>query len=136
MSQDTRVEPLSDGNPEPDRRQHQRRQGDVDVVTRIEFEERLIAFRNSTVESVNTRFQLLGDQILTKLDDLDRSIKNGFPNGDQAEHRREHERQIKIAEDRQELYRQVREKVITSGIWGFLVLLGLASWEFIKKNIQ
>jgi hypothetical protein len=104
-------------------------------ITKGEFEERLTMLRNDTIDGVNIRFELLGSQILSKLDDLDTSIKNGFPDGDAAEHRRAHERTIEIEKERAELYKSIKEKIITSVVWGLLVLLGLASWEFIKQSI-
>lgn len=137
MSTDPRPNPQPPDTPPvgpPDRRNRSR--DDSEPVTRGELEEKFTYFRNSTIENVNARFQLLGDQILTKLDTLDNSIKSGFPGGDAAEHRKAHERQIKIEEERAELFKSIREKIITSGIWGLLVLLGLASWEFIKQSVK
>ena len=118
-----------------DRRQIQR-EGDNDILTKGEFERRLQAFRHSTAEAINTRFSLLEEKILEKLEELDKTLKSGFPHGDPIEHRKDHETKIKLDNEKAALYKTIREKVISSAVWGMLVLIGLAIWEYIKAGVQ
>ena len=112
------------------------RDGDDDVLTKGEFEKRLAAFRHSTSEAINTRFAILEEKILEKLEALDETLKSGFPHGDPVEHRKDHETKIKLDNERAALYKTIREKVITSAVWGMLAMIGLAVWEYIKANVH
>lgn len=101
-------------------------------ITREEFEKRMASYKHATVEIINTRFISFEDKVLSRLDTIDKTLKSGFVDGNPEEHRRDHELRIKIDNEKHELYKTVREKIITSSVWGMLVLIGLAAWEYIK----
>lgn len=105
-------------------------------LTKAEFEKRLSLFKHQTAEAINTRFALLEEKIIEKLNDLDKTLKSGFPNGDPVEHRKDHETKIKLDNERANLYKQIREKLITSAVWGMIVMIALAVWEYIKQNVH
>jgi hypothetical protein len=81
------------------------RERDDDLLTKGEFEKRLSAFRHSTAEAINTRFSLLEEKIIEKLDELDKTLKSGFPHGNPDEHRRDHETEIKLKNEKAALYK-------------------------------
>lgn len=116
-----------------ERRQEPRREHDS--LTKQEFEKRLAIFRHSTTEQINTRFIVLEEKIISKLSEIDKTLKSGFPNGDPVEHRRDHETEIKMKLAKEELFKSVREKVITSGVWGIILLICFAVWEYIKQSV-
>lgn len=103
-------------------------------ITRDEFEKRLASQKHAVVEIINTRFTVFEDKVLERLDKIDSTLKSGFVNGNPDEHRRDHELRIKIDNERRELYKVIREKIISSSVWGMLVLIALASWEYIKMK--
>ncbi len=109
---------------------------DLDILTKREFEERLAAFRLATADAINSRFELLEKRIIEKLEELNKTLLSGFPNGDPVEHRKDHETSIKLDNDKKELYKNIREKVITSAVWGMVVMIGLAVWEYIKVGLN
>lgn len=117
-----------------DRRQTPR-ENDDEPLTKGEFEKRISSFRHYTAEAINTRFALFEEKILERIDELDRQMKAGFPDGDPDLHRKDHETRIRLDNEKAELYKSVREKVITSGIWGAFVLILMALWEYAKSNI-
>ena len=109
---------------------------DMEILTKREFEERLSAFRSSTADAINTRFELLEKRIIEKLEELNKILLSGFPNGDPVEHRKDHETNIKLDNEKNELYKNVREKVITSAVWGMVVMISLALWEYLKEGLS
>lgn len=117
-----------------DRRQVNRDGGEL--LTKAEFEKILTTFRQSTAEPINNRFSILEEKIIDMLDNLDKTLKSGFPDGDLAEHRRDHEIKIKFENERATLYKQIREKVITSAVWGMFGMIALAVWEYIKQSVH
>ena len=109
---------------------------DMEILTKREFEERLSAFRLSTADAINTRFELLEKRIIEKLEELNKTLLSGFPNDDPVEHRKDHETNIKLDNEKNELYKNVREKVITSAVWGMVVMISLALWEYLKEGLS
>lgn len=109
---------------------------DMEILTKREFEERLSAFRSSTADAINTRFELLEKRIIEKLEELNKTLLSGFPNSDPVEHRKDHETNIKLDNEKNELYKNVREKVITSAVWGMVVMISLALWEYLKEGLS
>lgn len=117
-----------------DRRQ-EKRANDNEPLTKGEFEKRIAGFRHYTAEAINTRFALFEEKLLSRIEELDKTLKSGFPDGDPDNHRRDHETRIRLENEKAELYKSVREKVIASGVWGMCVLLAMAIWEYIKANV-
>ena len=109
---------------------------DDEPLTRGEFEKRIAGFRHYTAEAINNRFAMFEEKLLSRIEELDATLKSGFPNGDPDIHRKDHETKIRLDNEKAELYKSVREKVITSGVWGMFVLLAMAIWEYLKTNIQ
>lgn len=117
-------------------RRTQKRPNDDEPLTTGEFEKRIAGFGHYTAETINTRFAVFEEKILERIEDLDKTLKSGFPGGDPDNHRRDHETRIRLENEKAELYKSIREKVITSGVWGMFVLLAMAIWEYIKTNVQ
>lgn len=59
-----------------------------------------------------------------------------FPNGDHVGHCRYHELMIQEIEDRRRLIGAVREKTISGLVWAGLVVLALALWSWVKKQVH
>lgn len=116
-------------------RRSDKRPDDDEPLTRGEFEKRIAGFRHYTAEAINTRFATFEEKLLSRIEELDATLKSGFPDGDPDLHRKDHETKIRLDNEKAELYKSVREKVITSGVWGMFVLLAMAIWEYLKSNI-
>ena len=86
-------------------RRTQKRPNDDEPLTTGEFEKRIAGFGHYTAETINTRFAVFEEKILERIEDLDKTLKSGFPDGDLAEHRRDHEIQIKFENERATLYK-------------------------------
>ena len=63
------------------------------------------------------------------------NIQKGFPGGDPESHRRYHETQISILEEKRKLRQAISEKTISGIIWSLIVFLGVAIWTAIKHQI-
>lgn len=70
-------------------------------------------------------------QTNTKLAD----ISKGFPGGDADAHRRYHETQIALVEEKRKLRIAISEKTISGIIWSAIVFVGIAAWTAIKQHI-
>lgn len=117
-------------------RRVEKRPHDDEPLTRGEFEKRIAGFRHYTAEAINTRFAIFEEKLIEKIEELDNTLKSGFPEGDPDLHRKEHETKLRLDNERAELYKSVREKIITSGVWGMFVLLAMAIWEYLKSSIS
>lgn len=68
--------------------------------------------------------------------DLERVVKQGFPDGDPDGHRRYHEAEIKAAEERAKFWAQMRIEGAKWAGLGALAFAASAAWhEFIKNTI-
>lgn len=103
---------VTDGSGDPNR-----------PVTKAELHEALRDHRHSTREFIGTKFA-----------ELEEMIRDGFPYGDPASHRKVHEVLIDKAEKRQAFWRNVWEKVATGGIYAALVAVGTAVWQYVKSE--
>jgi hypothetical protein len=61
---------------------------------------------------------------------------SGFPGEDPDGHRRYHEAKIKLTEERAELYKAVRERLVSGVAWGALVGIGMLIWWFVTHIPQ
>lgn len=68
--------------------------------------------------------------------DLKAYIATGYPDGDPVGHRMAHEKGIRDAERWERLKTSVAEKLLTGGVWGLLLFVGLAVWETLKREAQ
>ena len=85
-----------------DRRQ-EKRANDDEPLTKGEFERRIAGFRHYTAEAINTRFALFEEKLLSRIEELDKTLKSGFPEGDPDNHRRDHETRIRLENEKAEL---------------------------------
>lgn len=76
-----------------------------------------------------------------KIDELSEMVRSGFPNGDPIEHRKVHESYIREAKERSEMYRSLRDRLLSGGvlavfgvIGGLLYWIGHAAWEAFKRD--
>lgn len=76
-----------------------------------------------------------------KLDELIKLIRSGFPNDDPVEHRKVHESYIKEAKERSEMYRSMRDRLLSGGALTVFGVLGTllywvaqAAWEAFKRD--
>lgn len=92
--------------------------------THEEVDRKLTEGRVIMISHIDTRFDQLRDL-----------IKSGFPGGDPAKHREVHEALIRDAEDRRTLWKAVREKTITGGVYSAVIFIALAVWESVKSGV-
>ena len=96
-----------------------------DYVTHAELDRRLDQGRKVMIAHFDDRF-----------DALENLIKSGFPNGDPRKHCEVHEGFIADAADKRALWKSVREKTLTGGVYSALGFLLLAVWEAIKTGVH
>jgi hypothetical protein len=71
-----------------------------------------------------------------RFDELESLIKGGFPHGDPDAHRRVHEQYIVEAQERERMLRGAKQKVFEMSLWGALVVIGMAVWEYIRLHVN
>lgn len=71
-----------------------------------------------------------------RFDSLDKKLDSAFPGGDLDAHRRAHEAQIANANDKASLWKAVREKTVSGGVWAAILLLCAAAWEYLKIRVR
>lgn len=76
------------------------------------------------------------EDIAFKLSNLEQLIKDGFPHGDVAGHRRVHERYIMEAEERRQMIVGAKQKVFEGTLWAALVILTIALWDYFKLQVK
>lgn len=67
---------------------------------------------------------------------IDEKMAEAFVNGDPVQHKAEHQELINAAMERKALWKSVREKVLSGGIWAAILFLGTAGWEWIKREVS
>ena len=71
-----------------------------------------------------------------RFDSLEKTIESAFPDGDLDGHRRSHETVIAAANDRASMWKAVREKTVSGGVYAALGLLIMAIWEYFKAEVK
>lgn len=67
---------------------------------------------------------------------LKQVIEDAFPGGNLGKHKAEHEESAESSKDRAALWKSVREKIVTGGIWSAVALLATAAAEGVKQWFQ
>lgn len=76
------------------------------------------------------------DEMNQRLDRLEKLIVAGFPHGDPDSHRRVHERYIEEAQDRDQMIKGAKQKVFEATLWGALIILATALWDYVKAHLK
>lgn len=92
-------------------------------VTREYLDEALAKNRHATREFVGNKFS-----------ELEELIRDGFPNGDPASHRKVHEAYIQEAAERRAFWKSVVEKIATGAIYTAVIAVATAVWTWIKSE--
>lgn len=74
--------------------------------------------------------------ICVKFAELEELIRDGFPDGDPASHRKVHEGYIKDAANRSEMWRAVWKQVLTGTVWATMVFLAGAILLAVKTELK
>lgn len=69
-----------------------------------------------------------------RMDVVEKTLTEAFPQGDHVGHRRYHELMIEQIEERRRLRRAVLEKSIAGLVWAAIVALGVAVWAYLKAQ--
>lgn len=67
--------------------------------------------------------------------DLARRFAEAFPGGDHAGHCRYHELMIENIEANKRLRQAIIEKTVAGLVWGTLVGVGIACWQYLKSLV-
>ncbi len=65
-----------------------------------------------------------------------KKLEEAFPEEDLAVHRHYHELISNKEKCDANLKQNIKERLITGGLWSLLVLIGLALWEYAKTSIK
>lgn len=66
---------------------------------------------------------------------LDEREQRAFVDGDPAKHKADHQEIVDAARDRKALWKSVREKTVSGGVWFILLGFGTAAWEWLKREL-
>lgn len=66
---------------------------------------------------------------------IEEHAAKSFVEGDPAKHKAEHQQLVDAERDRKALWKSVREKTVSGGVWFFLLGLGTAAWEWFKREV-
>lgn len=69
-----------------------------------------------------------------RLLELESAMKQAFPGGDAAGHRRYHEELIEQNRIRKDLVKAIREKTVAGLVWAVIVWIGAAAWNEFKRR--
>ena len=75
-------------------------------------------------------------QILEGQEAMQATLKDAFPGGDSAAHRRYHEEIILQMQDRRKMRGAITEQVIKGSVWALLVTVGAAVWQYLKDHLR
>lgn len=98
--------------------------GPQDPITREYLDLALQDWRHASREDFNTHFIC-----------LEQLIRDGFPEGDPAEHRKVHEGYIKKAHSRSAMWEAVLKQVLTGTVWAGLIAVSAALWIQFKAEV-
>lgn len=79
------------------------------------------------------------DQVKSQVEELANSVKkvvNAFPNGDHDGHRRFHETQMEMLEEKRRLRIAIQEKTISGLIWAAIVIGCKLLWDGVVKAMN
>ena len=97
--------------------------------------EHIQAYQASIRQHFDERFDEQRKHIDSRFDEQDKKLASAFPDGDLEGHRRAHEEVIATIKDRADLWKAVREKTVSGGVYAALGLLMLALWEYAKAHL-
>jgi hypothetical protein len=87
-----------------------------------------------SIEQITTDDRL--DDLESWRDDMEAKFKAAFPLGDHEGHRRAHEVMMEELHERRRLRQAVVEKSVAGLVWAIMVALGIAVWQYIKREIK
>jgi len=92
--------------------------------------------QNAIRQHFDERFDMMEAHNETRWNEMKALVQSAFPNGDIEAHRRVHEGYIKNANDRADLWKAVREKTISGGVYAGAALLVMALIEAFKNWVK
>lgn len=69
-------------------------------------------------------------------EDAERQFREAFPAGDHHGHRRYHELMIEQIEETRRLRIAVKEKIISGLAWVVIIAIGIAVWQWVKREMS
>lgn len=69
-------------------------------------------------------------------EEMERRFAEAFPGGDHVGHCRYHALMIEGIEWRKRLYRAVMEKAVAGLVWGTLLAIGYACWQYFLSIVR
>jgi hypothetical protein len=76
------------------------------------------------------------DQLESRQADLERHFAEAFPGGDHVGHCRYHQLMIEGIDAKKRLREAIIQKTIAGLVWGAMIGLGLAVWQYLKSLLK
>jgi hypothetical protein len=76
------------------------------------------------------------DQLERWREDLERRFAEAFPGGDHVGHCRYHQLMIEGIDAKKRLREAIIQKTIAGLVWGAMIGLGLAVWQYLKSLLK
>ena len=76
------------------------------------------------------------DQLERWREDMERRFAEAFPGGDHVGHCRYHQLMIEDIDAKKRLREAIMQKTIAGLVWGAMIGLGLAVWQYLKSLLK
>jgi hypothetical protein len=76
------------------------------------------------------------DQLERWREDMEKRFAESFPGGDHVGHCRYHQLMIEGIDAKKRLREAILQKTIAGLVWGAMIGLGLAVWQYIKSLLK
>jgi hypothetical protein len=76
------------------------------------------------------------DQLERWKEDMERRFAEAFPGGDHVGHCRYHQLMIEDIDAKKRLREAIMQKTIAGLVWGAMIGLGLAVWQYLKSLLK
>jgi hemerythrin len=76
------------------------------------------------------------DHVDKRTEEIKSLIQSGFPEGNLEKHKDVHEKFIAAAQDRQNMWRSLRDHILKGIAWSGIGIVCLAVWEYIKIEVR
>jgi len=88
------------------------------------------------VKEALDKHELANANTLKNVEERLKKLESGFPNEDPPSHRRVHEKYIEEAQEREQMVRGAKHKVFEASVWGALLLLASALWDYLRTHLK
>jgi hemerythrin len=95
----------------------------------------LLKLMREDIQKVSDKIEKT-DDTLQKHIEREEDFLKAFPNEDPRAHRDAHDAWISESQERARMYREVKTKIVTGGVWAVFVAVCTACWVYFKDHLK